>query len=251
MRPAKAHPHETRRRTPRTAARAAATARNGGTAAANEERGLTARGLETRRRIVSAARTVFEESGFVEARISDIAKLAGSANGSFYTYFDSKEDILEAVAMDVFDELEAAYHLSETTDPRTAIENVNRQYFDTWMRNRKMLMTLYQVSGFLGEIFARLTQSHDLHAERIAKRLRQLQREGLVDNDLDANHAAVALGAMVEQSLRWWIGQGHPFDPEVALTTLNKMSIRAIGLGDRRGIQNNFVTSQGTEHGQH
>lgn len=237
MRPAKAHPHETRRRTPRTAARAAATARNGGTAAANEERDLTARGLETRRRIVSAARTVFEESGFVEARISDVAKLAGSSNGSFYTYFDSKEEILEAVAMHVFDELEAAFHLSETTDPRTAIENVNRQYFDTWMRNRKMLMTLYQVSGFLPEFFTRLTQSHELHGKRIAERLRQLQHEGLVDDDLDANHAAVALGSMVEQSLRWWIGQEHPFDPEVALATLNKMSIRAIGLDDRRGFR--------------
>ena len=77
MRPAKAHPHETRRRTPRTAARAAATARNGGTAAANEERGLTARGLETRRRIVSAARTVFEESGFVEEIASRIDKSDG------------------------------------------------------------------------------------------------------------------------------------------------------------------------------
>jgi AcrR family transcriptional regulator len=69
--------------------------------------------------MVSAARTVFKESGFVEARISDIAKLAGSANGSFYTYFDSKEDILEAVAMDVFDELEAAFHRARyTTSPK-------------------------------------------------------------------------------------------------------------------------------------
>jgi AcrR family transcriptional regulator len=188
--------------------------------------------------MVSAARAVFEESGFVEARISDIAKLAGSANGSFYTYFDSKEDVLEAVAMDVFAELEAAFHLSETVDPHTAIENVNRQYFETWMRNRKMLMTLYQVSGFLPEFFARLTQSHELHERRMAKRLRQLQAEGLVDADLDADHAAVALGSMVEQSLRWWIGLEQPFDPEIALTTLNKMSTRAIGLGDHPATKN-------------
>jgi Bacterial regulatory proteins, tetR family len=101
VRPAKAHPHETRRRTPRTAARAAATARNGRTAAANEERGLCLRSQGSSK------------------RGSPIAKLAGSANGSFYTYFDSKEDILEAVAMDVFDELEAAFHRARyTTSPK-------------------------------------------------------------------------------------------------------------------------------------
>jgi hypothetical protein len=60
-----------------------------------------------------------------------------------------------------------------------------------------------------------------------------MQAEGLVDGDRDPRHAAVALGSMVEQSLRWWIGQQEPFDPDLALQTLNKLWIRAIGL-DRR-----------------
>ncbi|MBN9622078.1 MAG: helix-turn-helix transcriptional regulator [Actinobacteria bacterium] len=54
------------------------------------------RGLRTRTALVEAARTVFERDGYLEARITDITKEAGVAAGSFYTYFDSKEEIFEA-----------------------------------------------------------------------------------------------------------------------------------------------------------
>jgi AcrR family transcriptional regulator len=224
-----------RQAVPRSAARIASTARPGENPdGQSAERKLTRRGRETRRRLVVAARKVFEESGFVEARVEDIAKEADMANGSFYTYFESKVAVLDAVAMDVFAELEAATHTSELLGARETIEAVNKQYFDTWLRNSKMLVTLHQVSGFLPEFFARLTKSHELHAQRSAARIRQMQAEGLVDGDLDPHHAAVALGSMVEQSLRWWIGQQEPFDPDLALQTLNKLWIRAIGL-DRKG----------------
>jgi AcrR family transcriptional regulator len=215
---------------PRSAARAAATARSGVRDKEKQMKQLTARGAETRRRLIVAARRIFEETGFVEARVEDIARAAGAANGSFYTYFDSKQAILDAVALDVFEELEAAVHLTEHLGPRAAFETINKQYFDTWMRNRKMLMTLYQVSGFLPRFFSRLSESHRLHAKRIATSLRDLQERNVIASDIDPDHAAVALGAMVEQSLRWWVGQGEPFDPDIALSTLNTLWTRAIGL---------------------
>jgi AcrR family transcriptional regulator len=224
---------------PRSAARTAATARSGSPDKDKQVRQLTARGVEARRRLIVAARRLFEETGFVEARVEDIARTAGAANGTFYTYFDSKQEILDAVAQDVFQELEAALHLTEHLEPRAAFEAVNKQYFDTWIRNRKMLMTLYQVSGFLPRFFSRLSESHRLHIKRITERLRDLQGRGIIDSDIDPYHAAVVLGAMVEQSLRWWVGQGEPFDPDIALPTLNTLWMRAIGMdGDRstRGV---------------
>jgi AcrR family transcriptional regulator len=219
-----------RSRVPRSATRVAATARSGVRDEDMQFKQLTARGAETRRRLIVAARRVFEEIGFVEARVEDIARTAGAANGSFYTYFDSKQAVLDAVALEVFEELESAILLTEHLGPRAAFETINKQYFDTWIRNRKMLMTLYQVSGFLPHFFSRLSESHRRHAKRIAARLRHLQERGIIDSDVDPDHAAVALGAMVEQSLRWWVGQGEPFDPDIALSTLNTLWTRAIGL---------------------
>ena len=65
------------------------------------------RGLESRVRLVDAAKQIFEEDGFLDARISDITQRAGMSHGSFYYYFDSKEEIFREVAAAVEDELSA------------------------------------------------------------------------------------------------------------------------------------------------
>jgi hypothetical protein len=63
-------------------------------------------------------------------------------------------------------------------------------------------------------LFSRLSESHRLHAKRIATSLRDLQERSVIASDIDPDHPAVALGAMIEQSLRWWVAQVEPFDPE-------------------------------------
>lgn len=61
----------------------------------------TARGRETMRRLLDAAAKEFGERGFHEASISGITRRAGTALGSFYTYFDSKEAIFSALVRDM------------------------------------------------------------------------------------------------------------------------------------------------------
>ncbi len=56
------------------------------------------KGAETRARLLEAAKRVFEEKGFLDARISDISERAGLSHGSFYHYFDSKEQIFREIA---------------------------------------------------------------------------------------------------------------------------------------------------------
>ncbi|QSB44661.1 TetR/AcrR family transcriptional regulator [Tsuneonella flava] len=61
----------------------------------------TARGRATMRRLLDAAAKEFGERGFHEASISGITRRAGTALGSFYTYFDSKEAIFSALVKDM------------------------------------------------------------------------------------------------------------------------------------------------------
>jgi len=59
------------------------------------------KGIETRARLLAAAKEVFEQDGFLDARISDIAERAGLSHGSFYHYFESKEEVFREVAAEV------------------------------------------------------------------------------------------------------------------------------------------------------
>ncbi|WP_113699225.1 TetR/AcrR family transcriptional regulator [Nonomuraea lactucae] len=56
-----------------------------------------ARGQRTRAALVAAGRRVFERDGYLDARLIDIAAEAKCSTGSSYTYFASKEEILQAV----------------------------------------------------------------------------------------------------------------------------------------------------------
>ncbi|MFP5245078.1 MAG: TetR/AcrR family transcriptional regulator [Thermoanaerobaculia bacterium] len=52
------------------------------------------RGTSKRERILRAAIDVFAEHGYFNAKVSQIAKTAGVADGTIYLYFDGKEDLL-------------------------------------------------------------------------------------------------------------------------------------------------------------
>src|SRR5688572_15527741 len=54
----------------------------------------TTRGGDKRERILDAAERVFARSGFFQARVADIAREAGIADGTIYLYFKSKDEIL-------------------------------------------------------------------------------------------------------------------------------------------------------------
>jgi len=57
----------------------------------------TERGKITRDKLLKAAEIEFGEKGFHDTGISGITYRAGVALGTFYTYFDSKEEIFEAL----------------------------------------------------------------------------------------------------------------------------------------------------------
>src|ERR1051325_7602418 len=62
---------------------------------------LTSRGAATRQRLLEAAEAVFAELGYHEASIVKITEAAGIAQGTFYLYFASKQEIFEELVRDL------------------------------------------------------------------------------------------------------------------------------------------------------
>jgi AcrR family transcriptional regulator len=53
---------------------------------------------ERRRELIDAALKVFASTGVTATSVDDIVRAAGVAKGTFYLYFDTKDDIVSAVA---------------------------------------------------------------------------------------------------------------------------------------------------------
>ncbi len=60
-----------------------------------------ARGERTRRRLLDAAESVFADLGYHDASIVRITETAGVAQGTFYIYFSSKQQIFDEVVLDL------------------------------------------------------------------------------------------------------------------------------------------------------
>ena len=78
----------------------------------------TAKAEETRRRILAAALDLFQERGFTETTMREIARRAEVATGAAYYYFPSKEAIIMAFYWQTHTEFEAAFRkpLARTRD---------------------------------------------------------------------------------------------------------------------------------------
>ena len=187
------------------------------------------KGAQTRTRLVEAAKAVFEEDGFLEARISDIAERAGLSHGSFYHYFDSKEQIFHEVAKAVEDELSAPGDAvimdpASTATPRERIREGIRRHLISYRDEAPMMGVIEQVSRYDDHVRANRAERVQESEVQIAESIRQLQRRGLADRSVDPEIAATALGAMVARFAELWLVQGYAdydFDETVEqLTTL-------------------------------
>jgi AcrR family transcriptional regulator len=64
-------------------------------------RTLSARGVETRQRLLESAENVFAELGYHDASIVKITEAAGVGQGTFYLYFGSKKDVFDELVRDL------------------------------------------------------------------------------------------------------------------------------------------------------
>jgi AcrR family transcriptional regulator len=87
-----------------------------------------------RNQILDAATQVFAQKGFHRATIKDIARVAGIADGTIYTYFASKTDVLLGILN----------RLNESTDREQQLNPESTQdiraFFTSYLRQRMALL---------------------------------------------------------------------------------------------------------------
>ncbi|MDP2300077.1 MAG: TetR/AcrR family transcriptional regulator [Coriobacteriia bacterium] len=78
-----------------------------------------------RAELVAAAAALFSERGVAATTVSDIVRAAGVAQGTFYLYFDSKDDIVCAVAEMLIDGMVARIESALDDPGRSAVEKLD------------------------------------------------------------------------------------------------------------------------------
>ena len=166
----------------------------------------TARGERTMRKILDAARLEFGERGYAESSIVGITQRAGVALGTFYTYFDSKEALFQALVRDMSAQVRDTVGpvLGQGADALDG-ERLALEAFLRFARDHRDIYRIVDESEFVEPAVYR--EHYETTATRIAARLRAAREKGelgagFTDGELDVLAWAM-MGANVFLGLRF------------------------------------------------
>jgi AcrR family transcriptional regulator len=196
----------------------------------------TRRGRDTQARLIAAAHELFDTTPFNETRVVDIAKRAGIAAGSFYTYFTSKEELFRVVAEEVLQEMYAAPRRDPDNPDRNPVRDIahaSRRYFEVCREHRIIAQSIELLRTTDREVGDNRRGALRRGVDRTARWIRRLQDQGICDATVDPWYTGLALQAMnvslaYDQLVHRGYGDGNDIDELVAAVT--PIWARAVGL---------------------
>lgn len=166
----------------------------------------TARGERTLRKILDAARDEFSERGFAESSIVGITQRARVALGTFYTYFDSKDAVFQALVHDMS---------AQVRDTVTPVFNAAAGFFEGEQRALEVFLKFARSNRAVYRIIdeaefvqpAAFREHYETAARRIAARFAAARDRGEISSDLTDDDLEVLawadMGANVFLGLRF------------------------------------------------
>jgi AcrR family transcriptional regulator len=199
----------------------------------------SAKGEQTRARLVKAAKEVFERDGLFDARITDIAKRAKVSYGAFYHYFDTKEQLFREVAESQEMRLSAP---PDANDPPASgatvedrIHDANRRYLERYRAETRLMKVIEQASRYDPHVNAERMASQRQFADRAVRAIERLQREGRADPRVNPAIAADALGSMIGRFAELWLTQGYrEYEFDEVVDQLSLLWTNALQLGPEK-----------------
>lgn len=127
----------------------------------------------TRGLLVDAARHIFEERGYVDVKVDDIASQAGASRGTFYLHYESKAAIMREVHGHLI--AEAASIANPLREADAVSEEALVAYFedvlDFYLERRNLQLAMHQARA-VDKVFA---QAHIDDVEALVDRMGELE----------------------------------------------------------------------------
>lgn len=164
----------------------------------------TERGRKTLRLLLDAAAAEFGEKGFHESSVVSITQRAGVALGSFYTYFDSKDSLFQALVRDMSAQVRNTVGPIMAAEPdRLDGERKGLAEFLSFVRQHKELYRIIDEAEFVDP------PSYRAHYENTVagyiSSLKDAAAKGQVRADVEEIHAWAIVGMNVFLGLRYGV----------------------------------------------
>lgn len=175
---------------------------------------VTARGLETRARLLAAAEKVFGEKSYFQVSIADITREAGTGNGTFYLYFPSKESAFRELVQERGHELRTVTRLAtEGAGNRAEAEEAGFAAFFAFIHEHPHLYRVVRQAEFVDP--AIFQEYYRVFAEGYRQALSAAMGRGEI-GPLDPEALAYCLMGIGDFiGMRWVLWSADPIPDEV------------------------------------
>ena len=178
--------------------------------------------------ILDAALACFSENGFHQTGMADIVRRSGLSHGAVYLYFQSKDDLIEALAVDRHRQ-EALLNAvaAHADDPLEGLRALVRGYAQALTDPGGELMRRVGVNGWAEalrneRVRASVIEGIDVPRSVIAALVERAQSEGLLSRDLSADAIAQTLIAVFQGFLLQAVWK-QPIDVDACITVIDRM----------------------------
>jgi AcrR family transcriptional regulator len=191
--------------------------------ASGDKEPRTERGRKTLRRLLEAAAAEFGERGFHDAAITGITQRAGVALGTFYTYFESKEEVFRALVRDMSRATRA--HVAEAVKgapDRLAAERLGLEAFIAFVRQHPELYRIVEEAQFVAQDVYR--EHYLTFVDGYRRNLAGARERGEISEGPDEPRAWAMIGMSVFLGMRYGIwnrdlSPGEVADAAIALVS--------------------------------
>lgn len=162
--------------------------------------------LQTRRRMLDAARRLFAERGVAGSTIEDIADLAGVSRATVFNYFPSKDDLITALHASHMDALTTLVDELLAKDLTTA-ERIAGVFADFARESRRYPGYMRAVTGEIERDLATPDTSRERTQRFDDQMLRLIEpgtEHGEVRTDYPLPFLAQMVGAVYVSTMRHW-----------------------------------------------
>jgi AcrR family transcriptional regulator len=193
------------------------------TAASGDKVPRTERGRKTLRRLLEAAALEFGERGYHDAAITGITQRAGVALGTFYTYFESKEELFRALVRDMSHA--TRQHVAEAArgaPDRLTAERLGLEAFIAFVRKHRELYRIIEEAQFVADDVYR--EHYLTFAEGYRRNLAAARARGEIAEGDDEPRAWAMIGMSVFLGMRYGVWQEDLSPAQVADAAINLVS---------------------------
>lgn len=147
--------------------------------------------MSTKDRIILAAKELFSTKGYHETKVSDIAEKAGVAQGTFYLYFKSKEDLflelIKTLHRRLMEDLEKYYHKEDSFEVK--IKNLLEDFIKEIYNNKEIAIIFFHYLLGINEEFK------NIYVQKISDLQKLLAK--IIEKDLPSQDSFVASNLII------------------------------------------------------